>query len=375
MFNKVILPLLAALGLGYAVYTVVLAQQHAPPSKPLVSPPTRPQGLRSIAGAGLVEAQQRNIPIGTPVPGIVAEVYVREGEQVTKGKPLFRIDDRELQAELGVRIAQLGAAQAILKRLEAGYRPEDREMVKSALDEAQARFQAADIQYKRTASIYERGVGTQSDYDADRYKRDEAAAALTKARTEFQKMQAGTWEQDIAVAKSEVASAQAEVDRVRVELARRTILAPLDGQVLQVNVLPGQFAALAWNQPLIVLGDVSKLHVRVDIDEQDLPLFKPNARAFATLKGRPGVQFELKPVRIDPYVIPKRNLTGDNVERVDTRVLQVIYALPDERPLDVFVGQQMDVYLEAQTPEGLDLDMNSKVPRPFETPAVTAATE
>jgi multidrug resistance efflux pump len=136
--------------------------------------------------------------------------------------------------------------------------------------------------------------------------------------------------------------------------------------VLQVNVLPGQLAALAWKEPLIVLGNTDKLHVRVDIDEQDLPLFKAGAHAIATLKGRPGVRFELTFVRVDPYVIPKKNLTGDNVERVDTRVLQVIYALPDKRPLDVYVGQQMDVYLESAQPKDLDLEANSDKPRPFE---------
>jgi hypothetical protein len=86
----------------------------------------------------------------------------------------------------------------------------------------------------------------------------------------------------------------------------------------------------------------------------------------ATLKGRPGVRFDLSFVRVDPYVIPKRSLTGDNIERVDTRVLQVIYALPDKRPLDVFVGQQMEVYLEAVERKDLDLETNSDKPKPFE---------
>src|SRR5262245_59379589 len=104
--------------------------------------------------------------------------------------------------------------------------------------------------------------------------------------------------------------------------------------VLQVNVRPGQFAAVVWKEPLVVLGDVQKLHVRADIDEHDLPMFKPNAPAVGFLRGHtnPEERFDLTFVRIEPYVIPKKSLTGDNAERVDTRVLQVIYALPDERP-------------------------------------------
>ncbi len=95
---------------------------------------------------------------------------------------------------------------------------------------------------------------------------------------------------------------------------------------------------------MIVLGDSKRLHVRVDIDENDLPYFSTAAPAVATLKGRPQVQFALKFVYVEPYVIPKQSLTGYNSERVDTRVLQVIYELPDERMVDVYIGQQMDVY-------------------------------
>ncbi len=373
MFNKVFLPLLAVFGLAFGVYVVVQNQKPGPASQPLTTPPSRPPGVRSIAGAGIVEAQRRNIPIGTPVAGIVSEVFVKEGDVVKKGDPLFREDDRELQANLAVRKAQRDASAQLLSRLRAGYRKEDIDIGRAALEQAQANYDSAEVQYKRTAGIFDRGVGTQSDYDRDRYAREAASAALAKAKVEYEKLQAGTWVEDIHVAEVEVARAEAEIQAVEIELSRRTILAPTDGQVLQVNVLPGQFAALAWNEPLMVLGDVEKLHVRVDIDEQDLPLFKRGARAVATLKGRPGVQFELKPVRVDPYVIPKRNLTGDNVERVDTRVLQVIYSLPDERPLDVYVGQQMDVYLETEIPKDLDLDMNSGVARPFEQRAVPNA--
>ena len=64
------------------------------------------------------------------------------------------------------------------------------------------------------------------------------------------------------------------------------------------------------------------------------------------MRGDPRQEFRLSFVRVEPYVIPKKSLTGDNTERVDTRVLQVIYALETkDRP--VYVGQQMDVFIEA----------------------------
>lgn len=364
MFTKFVLPLLAVAGLGFAIFSVVEARQTKPPTKPLMPPPERPEQFTStIAGAGVVEAQKRNIPIGSPISGVLTDVYVSEGEWVKKGQPLFRLDDRELNADLRVRVAMQAAAEAQLKRLIAAPRTEDIPPAEAAVEEAKARLASSEIQARRSASLYERGAGPPSDYDRDRFAAEEARATLAKAEAELYRLRKGTWEEDILVARAAVDQAQAEVDRVKTDLDRLTVKALTDGRVLQVNVLPGQLAALAWKEPLIVLGDVEKLHVRVDIDEQDVPLFQPGARAVATLKGRPGVKFNLEFVRVDPYVIPKTSLTGSNSERVDTRVLQVLYKLPENRPLDVYVGQQMDVYLEAARPADLNLDtMPGEVP-------------
>ena len=96
-----------------------------------------------------------------------------------------------------------------------------------------------------------------------------------------------------------------------------------------------------------MLGSTTQLHVRVDIDEYDIPRFVAQAPAKATLKGQSKEFFPLRFVRIEPYVIPKKSLTGDNTERVDTRVLQAVYRIeaPD---FPAFVGQQMDVFLEVK---------------------------
>ncbi len=141
-----------------------------------------------------------------------------------------------------------------------------------------------------------------------------------------------------------------------------------DGEVLQVHVRPGQLAALNWNEPLVVLGDIQRLHVRVNIDEQDLPYFSTHSRAVATLKGRPQVRFPLTYFDVEPYVIPKQSLTGATVERVDTRVLQVLYEFPEKLPIPLYIGQQMDVYIEAANPPvGIVLDVDPKtIRRPFE---------
>ena len=67
--------------------------------------------------------------------------------------------------------------------------------------------------------------------------------------------------------------------------------------------------------------------MRVDVDENDIPRFRPATPAVARLRGDPRREYRLRFVRVEPYVVPKKSLTGDSTERVDTRVLQVIYAL------------------------------------------------
>src|SRR5262249_4738682 len=140
--------------------------------------------------------------------------------------------------------------------------------------------------------------------------------------------------------------------QTRTELDRLVVRALVPGEVLQVNVRPGEFVGAPPGQALIVLGDVSQKHVRVDIDENDVPRFRREAPAVARLRGDPRRAFRLRFVRVEPYVVPKKSLTGDSTERVDTRVLQVIYAIEPPadgsyRLGDVYVGQQMDVFVEA----------------------------
>jgi multidrug resistance efflux pump len=327
-----------------------------------------------LAGSGIVEAQNENVPIGTPVPGVVEEVMVdvKDHRMVKKGDPLFRLDDRSLRAELIVRGAALGAAQAKLDRLARGHRPEDEPVIaavraeaENAIEEARARLESAKVTLARSTRLHERDASAASEYDRDRFAYAEAKASVAKAQATFAKadsdykrLLAGSWEEDLDVARAEVLQAEAAIKATEIELDRLIVRAPRDGEVLKVHVRPGQMAATAWNEPMIVLGDLSKLHVRVDIDEHDLSDFHAGARAWATPRGDPTHKFELQFVKVEPYVIPKRSLTGDNTERVDTRVLQVIFAIPDQRSIDVYVGQQMDIYIEVPKAAEVSEDSN-----------------
>jgi multidrug efflux pump subunit AcrA (membrane-fusion protein) len=197
-----------------------------------------------------------------------------------------------------------------------------------------------------------------------------ARARLAESKADLDRLKAGAWKFDIDVAQSEVDSAQAQVDAAQVELDRHTVKAPVSGEILKLNARPGEYAAAASGggsgggsvtDALIVLGDTSRLHVRVDVDENDAWRVKANAAGKAFVRGNPSLHSELTFVKFEPFVIPKKSLTGASTERVDTRVLQVIFSF-DPKTLPVFVGQQMDVFIDA--PSGQHGDTLTRSPAP-----------
>jgi HlyD family secretion protein len=345
MIRKLILPALALGLLVFAVIHVVKAQQPATKSKPPVEPPRAPF-TNTVAGAGIVEARTENISIGSHLPGVVTEVLVRVGEKIDRGTALFRLDDRAMRSNLRVMQANLTAAKAELTRLESLPRPEELPAAEARVNEAKALLAEQQAHYERARRLDTEKATTEQEMVRRRQAVEMADQQVAAARASFDLLKAGAWEPEKAIARAKVEQAVAALEQVQTEIDRLTVTAPVDGEVLQVNVRPGEFVGAPPGQALIVLGNVQQLHVRVDIDEHDIPRFRPGAPAEATLRGDPKAKFTLKFERVEPYVVPKRSLTGDNTERVDTRVLQVIYSIED-LCCPLYVGQQVDAFIDA----------------------------
>jgi multidrug resistance efflux pump len=350
MFTKIVLPLIAIISIAFAVMFLAEAGEKMPEVPPPIQPAENPYP-NTVAGAGMIEAQTENIAVGSPVPGIVVEVSVTVGQKVNAGDPLFRLDDRQLKAELEVRKAALADAKVALARLEAMPRPEELPRAEAAVREAKADWENWEQLWARGEKLVTDRAISEEEFIERKQSAVQARERYNRAVAEYNLLKAGSWEPDRQVAQSAIDRAQTQVNQTQTELDRLIIRALVDGEVLQVNVRPGEFVGAPPDQPLIVLGNVQQLHVRVDIDEYDIPRFVPEAPARATLKGQPDEFFPLTFVRLEPYVVPKKSLTGDNTERVDTRVLQVIYAI-DARGKRLFVGQQLDVFVDASAPAG-----------------------
>jgi multidrug resistance efflux pump len=349
MFRKYLLPLIALVLLVFSIGHVVIAHQQAPALPPPREPP-RSSFERSVAGSGIVEAQTENISIGSALPGVVMEVYVpveKVGQRVKAGDPLFRVDDRALKATLRVQEANLAAAEAQLAKLDAMPRPEELPPSEAGVRVAQANVRLQQDLAERARKLVAARAMAEEDVNQRQLALEVARQQVAQAKANYDLLKAGAWKPDKDIAYAAVLQARSQIEQTKIELERAVVRAPVDGDVLQVNVRPGEYVGAPPNQALVVLGSVHELHVRVDIDEHDIPRYRPGARAQAMVRGNPQVSFPLRFVRVEPYVVPKKSLTGDNTERVDTRVLQVIYKI-DKTDQPVYVGQQLDVFIEAE---------------------------
>ena len=355
MKRSLILPLVSGIFLLFATQHVMSRQKPIEQASPPIEPSRSPFN-RQVAGSGIVEAQTENIKIGSPLAGIVERVDVAVGDTVKPDAPLFQLDTRQVEADLRAGAARLAAAESELARIASMPRPEDVPPVEAQRREAEAQVAEMRDMFQRTTRLFEKKVSTEEEMTSRRARLDVAMAQLDRMKAEEARLKAGAWDAEKKVSKAAVERARAELEQSRTERDRHTILTPHmkdpDGEpaefvVLQVNVRPGEAVASASSTALIVLGNIRRKNVRVDIDEHDIPRFNPEAEAIAIVRGDAREQYPLQFVRIEPYVIPKRSLTGDNTERVDTRVLQVLYRIDESGRSPIYVGQQMDVFLKA----------------------------
>jgi multidrug efflux pump subunit AcrA (membrane-fusion protein) len=353
ILTQYVLPLVAMAMLGFALWYVAKTKPVTRNPPPPIMPARSPYAA-TLAAAGIVEAQTENISVGSATPGVVVQVFVKVGDEVKAGQPLFRLDDRQLQGELAVKRAMVSQSKSELIRLEAEPRKEKIPVIVAQVNEARAVVIRETDALKRAEDTFARKVTTEQELIARREALAAAQAVLDKSQADLDLLKAGSWQYDRDVVSEAIEKAEADVAKAEIELDRLVVRALVAGEVLQVKVRPGEYVGTPPNQPLIILGNIETLHVRVDIDEYDIPRFRSDVPATAVPRGNLQVRYPLRFFRVEPFVIPKKSLTGDNTERVDTRVLQVIYEFDPAGLPPLFVGQQVEVFIDAGPPPDPD---------------------
>ncbi|WP_430417362.1 efflux RND transporter periplasmic adaptor subunit [Parasphingorhabdus sp.] len=323
-FVRTILPIMAIIAIIVTAFIVLSGQPDRSEEEPEISPPKATAAFGnadSVAGSGLVEPSSEVIDIGTSLAGIVTKVFVTPGDQVNAGAPLFLVDDRAIRAQIQEATASIARAKA-------------------ARDTARALLATARQQSALYSGIEdERAVSKQEVIDR--------SGAVRTARAQ------------LAQAEAEIRSADAARARATTDLNRLTVRAPITAEILSVNIRPGEYANPGGQQgggsePYMEIGTTDPLHIRIDIDENEIGRVQLGTDVVISPRGEANRRIQAQFVRAEPLVTPKTSLTNAATERVDVRVLQLIYRIPADQGL--FVGQQVDAFVRAKTGENFSAE-------------------
>lgn len=303
----------ASIGLvGAVLFTFTKGSPPPPPPNNLVSPPVTPYN-QSVSGTGVVEANSRNISVGVSVSGIIAEVKVNEGDKVNAGDVLLVTDKRSAEADLQMRRKELESAEANVK------------IAQAQLDDEE--------------DLLKRYNNLQGGVSISVTQQQRQMFAVRRAKAQLEQAQAN------------LESSKTILENAEVTLNKHTVIAPITGEILKVRVRAGEFATAGALLSPIVLGNTSPLHLRVQIDENDLWRFNEKAKAIAYLRSNKDRKYNLYFVRVEPLVQPKVQLSGNASELVDTRIMEVVYSIEPLADAPLYVGQQLDVFVDASKME------------------------
>ncbi|MDA8391182.1 MAG: biotin/lipoyl-binding protein [Gammaproteobacteria bacterium] len=358
MRNKILFAL-ATLGILLGVVSAYVYSRQAPPQPPLTT--NNDPYTRGIFANGIIEsydANGENINIYPQVAGRVTAVDVTDGQTVAKGAPLFALYDRVQQEVVAQNKAQVRAAQALLEQLRAEPRPETLAVAKRQVAYAQANLvyqQAQLLIIRRERALNPQAVSLLALKNAENSTRV-ALENLRVARAQYNLTKAGAWIYDIRNQQAIYEAAKKTYASNRALLRQYIVRAPVGGRILRINVTNGSYASpqgvygtyTQGMNPAVVMGRRDGyMQVRAYLDEILVPrLPSPgDIRAEMFIRGFSHVGIPLQFVRIQPYVTPKVELSNQRTEKVDVRVLPIIFRFKIPSRLTLFPGELVDVYI------------------------------
>jgi len=353
LFASSVAGIIAACVAAYYSSITIAAQ---PPS---FNPASNPYA-QGIYAEGIVESVQSsgmNINMYPEVAGTVKEIFVSEGQTVRKGMPLLLIDDSIQRATVEQQQSQAQAAHAMLEELKAEPRKETLDVAAAQVDSAQSSLKTASDELDKQAAAYKIDPRSISKDALDSAINSAAVAKsnLDVARRQYALTKAGAWIYDIRNQEKQYMALEKSYLASSALLAKYTLNAPRDGVVLAVNTVVGAYvssqgaydAYTQANDPILIVGDSdTQLHVRCYVDEilvSRLPA-PSKIKAQMTIRGT-DIHIPLVFERIQPFVSPKIELSDERQERVDVRVLPIIFRLERPRNVNFYPGELVDVYI------------------------------
>ena len=267
--------------------------------------------------------------------GVISNVLVKVNDKVFAGEPLIRLADSEAQARLATAEAQVGFRKRARNEENAPARAAARRRAEDAVADADKAVAEAQAGLDKAAVERRGGQGSDADLEAARTALSRAQDRLKQQKAELRRIEADAntplpsfAEGQLGVARGEMASAAAAIDKL-------TIRAPIAGTVLQVNAKAGELASPSSTRPLVLLGDVSALRVRAELDERDFGEIKLGQPVVVRADAFRGREFAGKVAFIAPIVEQGRINSRGQRNVTDVDVVEVLVDLAQTDPLAV----------------------------------------
>ncbi|HEY6322686.1 MAG TPA: efflux RND transporter periplasmic adaptor subunit [Thermoanaerobaculia bacterium] len=351
--------LVSAIGLVAGLTSAYVFGIKSQAQPPAFKPATNPYA-QGIYANGIIESDQpggENINIYAEVAGPITQVLVGEGDRVAAGAPLVRIDDSVPRATAEQLRLQAEAAQTQLQELRSQPRKETLEVASAQVDAARANLKMAEDTYAKQRRAYDIDPESVSKDAVDTAENATkvARAALDVAQRQYDLTRAGAWIYDVQAQETQCHALTQAYQASSALLAKYTIRAPVDGVVLSLNAALGSYVSTQGvydtytqaSAPVIVMSRAQAyLGVRCYVDEILVGRLPPpgRIRAEMTIRGT-DTKIPLDFVRVQPYVSPKIALSDQRQERVDLRVLPVIFRFARRAGVATYPGQLVDVYV------------------------------
>jgi HlyD family secretion protein len=360
MRSKVVF-IVSGIGLLFALISAFIAGQQPKALPPAFNPAANPYA-KGIYANGIIEsvqAQGENINIYPEVAGPITQVLVAEGAKVHKGDLLLTIDDSVQRATTEQQRSQAEAAKALLEELKAEPRRETLAVTAAQVDNALATLKNAQDQLAKQEQSYaiEAKSVSRDTLDNARNAEKMAATNLEVVQKQYSLLKAGAWEYDIRNQERQYTALSKAYSASAALLDKYSIRAPTDGVVRSIQAAVGSYASTQGaydsytesQNPLIVMSTPDdNLQVRVYVDEILIHRLSDPAKLSAEMFIRgTDLHVPLTFTRIQPYVSPKIELADSRQERVDLRVLPLIFRFAETKALNLYPGQLVDVYVSA----------------------------
>jgi HlyD family secretion protein len=357
--NNKLLFVLSFIGILAGTAAAYFFSITTPPLSPVFNPVSDPY-TSGIYAEGIVESVQasgENINMYPEVPGTVKEILVSEGQEVRKGMPLLLIDDSIQRATSEQQKSAAEAAHAMLEELRAEPRKENLDITEAQVVSAKATLKTAQDELSKQKASYELDPRSVSKDALDSAINAEAVAQanleVAKRQRDFTK--AGAWIFDVRNQERQYTALDRSYRASSALLSKYTLRAPTDGVVLSIGTIVGNFvspqgAYESYTQgmnPVLVLGTPqTNLQVRCYIDEILVPRLPPlqKIKAQMSIRGA-NTKLPLDYVRVQPIVSPKIELSDQRQERVDVRVLPIIFKVEKPKGVNLYPGELVDVYI------------------------------